>query len=435
MRREPTAHQRNRDRLFEYRGFWLGREVGSDYIFYYWYDEAKRRTRRKTTGQQDLEKAKEYLVELALAHPPDSPLDPKNVTLKAVEKFYFLHHAHKIRSLNAAKRAFKLVRQYLLSALASRDPVVADFDIARQEGFMLWARDKHGLGGKTISTYLSTIKAALRFCAKPRLVRDSLGQERVAQILATAPYINDNEAEIATKTNLPRSAPRDDIPTDAEMAAFIAAAHEEHIFRFVIMALNTWARPEAVVQLGVRHQVDFQRGLVHLNQPGRVQNKKIRPTIRLTDNLRGWLLHWNIDRPVLRKGQAVARVDNRTLAKVAKAAGLSGKVTKYTFRHYMATRIRSVDGITVSREERATWMGHTDPHHRTTEAWYESMDADYLVSAMRATDAILTRLQTLCARRALFAPNAVAGTGLYVVGGRAALPLGKSEPESGAEGA
>jgi hypothetical protein len=43
----------------------------------------------------------------------------------------------------------------------------------------------------------------------------------------------------------------------------------------------------------------------------------------------------------------------------------------------------------VTREERAQWMGHKDPHHSTTEAWYESFDPDYLLAPMRATDAIL----------------------------------------------
>lgn len=423
MRRERTSQQsaRSAQRLFEFRGFWLGREEGTDFIFYYWYDEAKRRTRRKTTGQRDLEKAKEFLIDLALAHPPDAPLDPKNVLLRSIEKFYFLHHADAIRSKNAAKRAFKLVRQYLKQV--SEDPVVADFDVAHQEGFMTWCRDKHKLTGKTISTYLSSIKAGLRFASKPRLVRDSMGRERTAQILAVAPHINDNEAEVTRITGLPRSQPRSDIPDDAGMAAFIDATDEEHIFRFIVLELNTWARPEAATELSINTQVDFQRALVHLNPPGRVQNKKIRPTIRLTDNLRGWLIHWNLDHPLVRGGYPVKKIDNRTLAKIAERAGLSGPVTTYTFRHYMATRIRRVDGIKVEREERATWMGHADPHHRTTEAFYESFDPDYLLNAMRATDAIMRRLDSLC-KRSLFAPGAVAGSGLVVVKG--GQPLGKS---------
>jgi hypothetical protein len=32
----------------------------------------------------------------------------------------------------------------------------------------------------------------------------------------------------------------------------------------------------------VRHQVDLTRGIIDLKPPGRQQNKKVRPTIRLT---------------------------------------------------------------------------------------------------------------------------------------------------------
>lgn len=57
------------------------------------------------------------------------------------------------------------------------------------------------------------------------------------------------------------------------------------------------ARPQAILDLDTRTQVDFEAQLLHLNQPGRKQNNKKRPKIRLTDNLRHWLEHWNEDRP------------------------------------------------------------------------------------------------------------------------------------------
>jgi integrase len=179
----------------------------------------------------------------------------------------------------------------------------------------------------------------------------------------------------------------------------------EAAFRYIILALNTWARPEAICQLSVKRQIDFDRALVHLNPPGRLQNKKVRPTIRLTENLREWFQFWNLDYPIVYFGRAVEKVDSRTLKKAAKSAGLDPSLmNRYTLRHYMATRVRRVDGIPVSREERATWMGHVDPYHRTTEAWYESVDPDYLLNPARATDAIMLRLDQL-AKRSLFSPN------------------------------
>ncbi len=159
----------------------------------------------------------------------------------------------------------------------------------------------------------------MRFAAKPHVITDAQGVEREVLLLATAPYIEDGEAAISKVTQLPRSKPRDFIPTDQQLAAMIDALpeDEEHevAFRDVVMALNTWARPEAITDLSVRHPVDFTRGIIDLNPPGRLQNKKVRPTIRLTDNLRGWLLYWNLDKPLVGKrlGVPVQSISSRTL--------------------------------------------------------------------------------------------------------------------------
>ena len=365
----------------------------------------------------NLEEAKTWLAKLVLAEPPDDPQRPDVVALASVRRFYFEHHASKIRSVNAAKRAFVLLNEYLRSAETGEAPKVGDLTLARQHGFMVWCRDKHALSAKTISTYLSTIKAAVRFAAKPRLVRDARGREREAKVLSIVPYINDSEEDVTKVTGLVRSKPRAWIPTDGELAAVISQCDGddlEHVFRYLIIALNTWARPEAICQLSVKTQVNFERGTIDMNPPGRVQNKKVRPLIRLTDNLRGWLLHWDLDYPILYKGKAARKIDNRTLAKAAKRSGITEAFTRYTLRHYMATRVRSVDAIQVSREERAAWMGHVDPHHRTTEAWYESQDPDYLVSAARATDAIMVRLDQL-SRKTLFSPNSRPTAGLTLL--------------------
>jgi len=249
-------------------------------------------------------------------------------------------------------------------------------------------------------------------------------------MLSEAPYVSDSEAEVAKVTGLARSKPREWIPKDAELAATIdqlasddpvRAAQLEATFRYVIMALNTMARPEANTELSVRAQVRFESGLVDLNPPGRPQNKKVRPIIRLTDNLAGWLAYWNLDHPIVSHGKIVKAVSNRTLQKAAKRAGVADwqKFNRYTLRHYMATRVRRVPGVVVAREERAAWMGHTDPEHRTTEHWYESMDADYLVNVRQAIDAIMLHLDTLT-RCSLTAPGAIPGTRLTLIKSRPA---------------
>jgi integrase len=337
--------------------------------------------------------------------PPDDPQDPAVVDIAAAKRFYFQHHVQKrVRDQNGPKRAFAYLLQYLASV--GVEPKVAAFTLARQVGFMKWLATHHALSNKTISTYLSYIKAAFRFCARPHLIKDMRKGEQEVQILSNPPYIDDSEERVGRETKLPVSQPREWTPTDAELAAMLDATEGEELegmFRYMIMALNTWARPEAITELSVLKQVDFKAGIVNLNQPGRVQNKKRRPRIRLTDNLRAWLLYWNLDKPITYFGRTVARVDNRTLKKIAVRAGVDpANVNRYMLRHYMATRIRRVAGV--SKEERELWLGHADPKHRQT-AWYESFDPDYLEAAMRGTDAILAELNQLCRRRSLIAPT------------------------------
>jgi hypothetical protein len=256
-------------------------------------------------------------------------------------------------------------------------PKVGHFTLARQQVFMRWLRDKHGHSCKTIATYLTYIKAAMRFAAKPRVIKDAKGIEREVLLLGSAPYIEDGEKAISKVTQLPPSKPRDFIPTDAQLAAMLDALPEteehEAAFRYTIMALNTWARPEAITELSVTTQIDFTLGLIHLNPPGRIQNKKLRPTIRLTDNLRAWLLYWNLDRPIVGKrlGLPVKAISARTPKKAAERAAIDpARVNRYMLRHFMATRAKRVPGVPVSREERAVWLGHLDPAHKTTQGWY-----------------------------------------------------------------
>jgi len=400
--------------------FWLGREEASPKFYVYWYDDVVRKTRRKSTKLTDLNQAKLFLAKLALSTPPKEPSADGDVALASLRHFYFKYHARHIRSQAAARRAFDLLDSYLAAVQPVGIPSLKTFSLARQQGFMGWCRDSHALSAKSIATYLTYIKSACRIAAQPRLLRDVGGGEREGCLLERAPYIEASEVRVAAVTGLPRSRPRQWIPSDAELAAIISEIHDEHVFRYMIIALNTWARPEAICQISVDRQVDFSRDLIHLNPHDRLQTNKIRPTIRLTDNLKGWLLFWRLDRPIAYNGFPVAEVSNRTLRKAAVRAQISepSLFTRYTLRHYMATRVRRVPEVRVSREQRARWMGHVDPHHRTTEAWYESLDPEYLRSPAEATDAILVQLNCL-STRSLFAPGASPGSRLILVNNQA----------------
>lgn len=366
------------------------------------------------------------LVRIVLGEAPADPLSPDSVYFAAVMRYYMDNHGNFIRSKNAAQRAFDLALAYLKQATGKASPAVGDFGLARQEAFMRWCRDEHKLTAKSISTYLAMIRAGIAYAARPRIVQDSKGVEREAKMLSTAPFIQSSEKEVVKVTGLARSAPREFVPSDAQVAAFLDATFDEddekeirereHLFRYTLMALNTWARPEALFELNVSEQVDFENGLINLNPKGRAQNNKYRPTIRLTDNLRGWLLHWNLERPIVYAGTPVEDILPKTIKKVSERAGVP-QMIRYSLRHYMNTRAMRVPAdIRPDREERATQMGHFDPRFKTTTA-YEHFDPDYLARCMKATDAIIRALDNL-SKKSLFAPN-TARAGLQVVERRA----------------
>lgn len=352
--------------------------------------------------------------------------EPRSVYFAAIMRYYMDNHGNFIRSKNAAQRAFDLALAYLKKSTKRDAPKVDDFSLAKQESFMRWCRDEHKLSAKSISTYMAMIRAGMEYGARPRIVTDSKGDEREARLLAAAPFIQASEKEIVRVTGLPRSRPRDFIPKDDQLARFLDETYDpesekevrerEHIFRYCLIALNTWARPEAICELNVATQVDFSNGLINLNPPGRPQNNKYRPTIRLTDNLRGWLLYWNLERPILYCGQPVKEVLAKTFKRIAERAEVPGMV-RYSLRHYMNTRAMNASpDIRPDREERAVWMGHFDPRFKTTMV-YEHHSPDYLVKCCQATDAVMTALDAL-AKKSLFAPNTVK-RGLHVVEKRA----------------
>lgn len=412
--RKTRPAPRESHRIFQYQEFWLGIEPKYGFYTLNWYDPNARRTKRKTTGTRDLEAAKQELIKAAQATPPNDPQHPSVVEIDAVRRFYFEHHVNSERAGRRVVRDKSGPHTLLRRPRKDRQGSPISPWPGKKDSCG-GGRDKQGLSNKSISTYLSYVKAGLRFCSRPRLIRDPRGQEREVQILSAPPHIDDSETRIEKVTDLPKSQRREWVPTDAELAATIDALGDgpehEAVFRYVVMALNTWARPEAITELSVLQQVDFRLGIINLNPPGRVQNKKVRPKIRLTDNLCAWLLYWNFDRPIVYCGRPVAKVDSRTLRKAAQRAGVAEwrRFNRYALRHYMATRIRRVERIHVTREERATWMGHKDPHHSTTEAWYESFDPDYLLAPMRATDAIITEITRLTRKRSLVAPTVVPG--------------------------
>lgn len=200
---------------------------------------------------------------------------------------------------------------------------------------------------------------------------------------------------------------------------------------------NSWASLSSRFPIQCPERVG--KGLLNLNPSGRRQNKKQRPVIRLTSNLRGWLEEWAEDQPLSynkksadgqlervaathlkaqfnrratkwmlrRSGHTAEAVEMMLKASrngdsmmlndaltIAENMGIR-RITRYTLRHFMATRVKGLAGSNVGREQRSLWLGHGK---RDATSWYETHDPEFLRECALATSLIIDQLDGLTQR-------------------------------------
>src|SRR5262249_51115487 len=123
-------------------------------------------------------------------------------------------------------------------------------------------------------------------------------------------------------------------PVDVAELQRLYACAAPHVQAFILWALGTAARPEAVMELH-SSAIDFQHGLIHLNPADRVQvPKKYRPVVRLPDALweefEGWAVCY--------AGEPIKSVRN-ALWRACDRAGVA-RCSPYSFRHTAARWMR-----------------------------------------------------------------------------------------------
>lgn len=283
---------------------------------------------------------------------------------------------------------------------------------------MMWCDETHKHSANTIARNLSVVSAAFRFDKRLVVVKDGLGNQHEIQLLDMAPDVVTQATRVAELVKLPAPTPREWLPTFEEFGRFIDAIdkRKENLFRFVIIATNTWARPQTVIDFrDDEATVNRRFGTLDLNPPGRRQTVKYRPKIRLTENLRGWLEYWNGEEPdalapMVWDGVPITEI-KRTFTRHAEDCNLPN-FTPGTIRHFMATMVRR-EKPPVSKEQRDVWLGHDE---KRTANSYESFDPDYLADCAQATERIIGQLQAFTTRP-LSARKVRANASFRVVGG------------------
>lgn len=430
-------------KLFEIGGQWVARVEGRTSLYRFWYDARAGEIRRRSLETADIEEAKRLVAEHVLNTATLPAEEPENALLLAVLNHYFTLHSDNQSSAHVARRAGALLLQFLETECGLGAEVkVGEFTKGLQSRFVIWSSTKFGHSPSYISRILSVVAAACKFATRSTVHECSVGRVVETRLLKTMPEICCDIKWISGLTRKPEPRPRDYVPTFEELASLLDVECSEILKRYDIIALNTWARPQAILDLNTKTQVDFEAKLLQLNQPGRKQNNKKRPQIRLTENLQGWLEQWGDTRPLMHE-KTVVQGDQKIIVRVptnsikaqfkrrtfrwmlmrdglekpaidklflaarkgdsslvndaiaqAEARGVR-RITPYTLRHFMATRVRGLKEVRVDREQRSLWLGHGK---KDATSWYESHDPEFLLEASQATSIIIEKLDALTTR-------------------------------------
>jgi integrase len=226
------------------------------------------------------------------------------------------------------------------------------------------ARLKQGVKLATAGRELACLRAALKWAERNGY-------------LVSAPYVKVP----------PRQPGKDRFLTRGEAARLLWAARQEpksrlHLPLFILIALYTGARSEAILSLKWFPQVDLERGVIDYNVSGRTRTKKGRAIVPIPTQLRWFLekararatspyvLNWH--------GVPLKRIKH-SFKSACMRAGLDG-VTPHTLRHTCGTWLAQ-QGIDLWQI--AGWLGHSDM--RTTEL-YAHHHPNYLVAAREALE-------------------------------------------------
>ncbi len=180
----------------------------------------------------------------------------------------------------------------------------------------------------------------------------------------------------------PESAARDRWLTREEADRLVAAARSPHVRLFIVLALHTAARKEALLEL-TWDRVDFTAGRIDLQPPVRRLGAKRRSLVPMTDTARRHLeeaLRGAISDHVIEYAGRPIRDVKTGIRGAAAAAGLEG-VSPHVLRHTAATWMAQRG---VNLWDVAGFLGHRDT--RLVERVYGHHHPDYLRSAAAALE-------------------------------------------------
>jgi integrase len=339
---------------FQIGKYWLSQRAGSKQWCRTFYSDGQ--TNRVSLRTDDFEVAKQRLAEWVTLNGNIQQAKPEDIPIATLFARYYKSHASALPSADVTKRALNKWLDYYAGA------TVGDLTVRNQESFITYLMSQN-YKRAFVKRIITTGKAALNFAYK-------------RQEIASLPYIltvveDEPEHSIASKENI--------------AALFNAATAGDTEFMYLLLALCTCGRPEAVLGLGM-HSIDKGARIINLLPPDRSQNKKRRPKLPIVDTLWPWVQECNGETFVNYKGRKIAN-NKKSFGAMCERAGVY--VTRYTLRHTMATELRK-RGVPYWEVE--GWLGH---RLKSTSERYAVFDPSYLGEGKKAIDAYFDELRPL----------------------------------------
>ena len=337
--------------VWEYEEHTLVSRPDTPNYFIYWKPKSvsgkPSRSRRKSTGTNDLGEAKRRLIAFVKEYEELHPKKrrPEDVLLLDVLTDYAEGMNRRVKHYYPASRTS--LKHFTEFVSRSGVHLVSDFGLDAQQSYILWRQrtmleQGHTASNGTLNRELGVMKAALRLAWK----RGRLESYPHVELLPSPP-------------------PRDRFLRSHEVRRLIGACEHSHLHLFVMLALHTLQRPIAIFSLRVE-QVDLEWNRIDFLPPGSMQSNKRRPVVPITPSLRpmleqamdesegGYILEY--------QGHPVSTV-KKSFRGACKRAGLDD-VTPYTLRHTGAT-LMAASGVPL--RQIAGMLGHTES--RTTEIY------------------------------------------------------------------
>ena len=290
------ARQRSAPDRVQLGAYWLEYRRERDDWAIAWYDPAARTRRRRATGirgghaGEPPEAAREALALFYLeASKPAAPQAKAAVPVPDVMAQWLERH---VAEKNDAARYGISVKHWLRFFDRERQlghviggVTVADVSKALVERFIAF-RKGEGVGGHTISRDLAALRGPLNWAWREEMIE-------------SAPFVRDVDPRDKAK-------PRDLTYSHEQLAAMLEAAwgrpERHHVFLYMLIALSTCGRSEAILSLDAR-QLD--RGLIYFLDTDRDQTSKRRSIVPVAPTLAPWLE--GIDGKVIRYRAELAR--------------------------------------------------------------------------------------------------------------------------------